>query len=417
MTQATMRILVVTGAFPLGSETFIREQCLELLEQGAEIDVLALRPGDGTWSERDRAAGLESMVLQADIDRPLVGRLAMAPGRFIGRFLRSPGLAMRSVSPALGWRAASGQLLEIAAAFDTLPRRYDAIHCEFGPMGRIMLPVIDAGIVEGPMSVAFYGYDITRELQKHGDDVYRELFARAAVLLPNSEYLASRLRDAGAPPDKVRLHRLGIRVDDFPLVDRRDRVGPPIALAVGRCVEKKGFEYFLRAMAMVGDRSPVRGVIIGDGPLRPSLEQLAMELGVFERVDFVGWRSHDEVSNLMREADLLVAPSVVAADGDMEGMPLVIAEAMSTGLPVLGTRHSGIPEAVRHDLNGIVVEERDPEALAEGLVQLSDHGRRLEAGNRSRGIVEEDFSFQIQGERLMKILISISERRPSSVCD
>ena len=154
-----------------------------------------------------------------------------------------------------------------------------------------------------------------------------------------------------------------------------------MALAVGRFVEKKGFEYFIRAMALVGDRSPIRGAIIGDGPLRPSLESLARDLGVIDRIDFLGWRTHDEVSELMHQADLLVAPSVIAADGDMEGMPLVIAEAMSTGLPVLGTRHSGIPEAVRHGENGIVVEERDAEALAEARIRSASFARKAhEAG-------------------------------------
>ena len=412
MTQVKKKILVVTGAFPLASETFVREQCVGLLEQGAEIDVLALRPGDGSWSDRDRAVGLSGRVFQANIDRPLLSRLALAPMRFLSLCLASPSAACRAISPSLGWRATSGQLLEISRAMGSSCRRYDAIHCEFGPMGRIMLPVLDAGIVDGPLSVAFYGYDITRELQKHGDDVYRELFARASVLLPNSEYLASRLRGAGAPPEKVRLHRLGIRVEDFPQVDRSGRDAPPVALAVGRFVEKKGFEYLIRAMALAGERSLFRAKIIGDGPLRPSLEELARSLGVFERIDFVGWQTHAEVSRAMREADLLIAPSVLAADGDMEGMPLVIAEAMSSGLPVLGTRHSGIPEAVRDGENGIVVEERDVDALAEGLARLSGSGIRLLAGERSRAIVMADFHSDRQADGLMKILGSIGSDPP-----
>ena len=408
MKQAKKRILVVTGAFPLASETFIREQCLELLENGAEIDVLALRPGDGTWSHRDRAASLEERVIQVDIDRPLVKRLAMAPARLLSVGMHSPRVALRSISPFLGWRATSGQVLEVARSFVPAGRRYDAIHCQFGPMGRIMLPVIDAGILEGPMSVAFYGYDITRELQKHGDEVYRELFDRASILLPNSNYLASRLRAAGAPPEKVRVHRLGIRIHDFPLVDRTGREGAPVALAVGRFVEKKGFEYLIRALAIAGDRCLFRVVLVGDGPLRASLEALAEDLDVRDQIDFVGWLGHHEVAEAMREADLLVAPSVVAADGDMEGMPLVIAEAMSMGLPVVGSRHSGIPEAVWDGENGILVDERDPGGLAGALVELSDQEHRLECGRRSRAIVEKEFNWEIQGARLSGILDSIA---------
>ena len=258
------------------------------------------------------------------------------------------------------------------------------------------------------MSVAFYGYDITRELQKHGDDVYRELFQRAAMLLPNSEYLASRLRGVGAPEEKVRLLRLGIQLDDFPVVDRAGRTGPPVALAVGRFVEKKGFEFLVRALAEAGDRSRFRLVFVGDGPLRPGIEALCSELGVDDRVEFTGWLDHQGVQKRMAESDLFVAPSVTAADGDMEGMPLVVAEAIATGMPVLGTRHSGIPEAVQDGRNGVLVEEKDVSGLAEALVMLSDDARRLEAGKQSRAVAEAEFDTAIQGDRLLEILQMLS---------
>ncbi len=403
-----LRVLMVTGAFPLGSETFIREQAVELVEEGVELEILALRPGDGTWGRRDLAVDLASRTRTANIDRPRCARLLRGIPRFLSLAVASPGTACRSISPTLGWRAMSGQLLEIAAALGG-PRRYDAIHCQFGPMGRIMLRAIDAGIVTGPLSVAYYGYDITRELRKHGDGVYEELFRRASVLLPNSGYLGERLVAAGAPPAKVMLHRLGIRLEDFQSLDRDDRDSTPIALAVGRFVEKKGFEHLIRAVAIAGDRSAFRVRLVGDGELRPGLERLARELGVEDRIEFVGWLSNREVGGAMREADLFVAPSVTAADGDMEGMPLVIAEAMATGLPVIGSRHSGIPEAVREGINGVLIDERDDHALADGLIRFSDPAIRRAAGRRSRGIVETDFNSTTQGRRLADVLRRIGD--------
>lgn len=399
---------MVTGAFPLASETFIREQAVELVEQGADLEILALRPGDGTWGHRDLEVDLASRTRTADIDRPRWGRIARIPGRMASLAARG-GHPLTAISPRLGWRATTGQLLEIAAALGG-PRRYDAIHCQFGPMGRIMLGAIDAGIVEGPVSVAFYGYDITRELLKHGNDVYAEMFDRVSVLLPNSDYLGGRLRGVGAPAAKVRLHRLGIRLDDFESVDRRGRSEAPTALAVGRFVEKKGFEHLVRAVALAGDRSGFRVRIVGDGPLRADLEALASSLGVADRFEFVGWLPNAEVGRVMRDADLFVAPSVTAEDGDMEGMPLVIAEAMATGLPVIGTRHSGIPEAVRDGENGILLEERDEPGLAEALVRFSDQATRLAAGDRSRAIVQADFNADLQGFQLLETLKGIARR-------
>jgi colanic acid/amylovoran biosynthesis glycosyltransferase len=402
-----LRVLMVTGAFPLASETFIREQAVELVEEGVDLEILALRPGDGTWGRRDLAVDLASRTRTANIDRPRGQRLLGGVPRLLRLASSAPVVAARAISPRLGWRAMSGQLLEIAHALGG-PRRYDAIHCQFGPMGRIMLPVIDAGIVQGPLSVAYYGYDITRELKKHGMHVYDELFARASVLLPNSRYLGECLVAAGAPPEKVRLHRLGIRLEDFQPVDRDGRTGTPVALAVGRFVEKKGFEHLIRAVAIAGDRSAFRVRLVGDGELRPGLEASARELGVEDRIEFVGWLSNREVGGAMRDADLFVAPSVTAADGDMEGMPLVIAEAMATGLPVIGSRHSGIPEAVREGENGVLIEERDDEALAAALIRFSDPAIRLEAGRRSRGIVEADFNSSTQGARLASVLREVA---------
>lgn len=401
-----LRVLLVTGGFPLASETFVREQAVELLERGVDLDILALRPGDGTWDHRDRRLDVAGRTRTASIDRPLVSRLALAPIRAVG-LARHPRLVARLLSPRLGWRAISGQLLEIAAALGG-PRRYDAIHCEFGPMGRIALPLIDAGLLAGPLSVAFYGYDITREIQKHGGSVYEALFARASILLPNSEYLAGLLRDAGAPPEKVRLHRLGIRTEDFVSVDRSGREGPLQVLAVGRFVEKKGFEYLIRAVAHAGNRLVARVRLIGDGPLRGDLERLARDLGVEDRVAFDGWRSNLEVGEAMRNADLFLAPSVTAADGDMEGMPLVIAEALASGLPVVGTRHSGIPEAVVDGENGSLVEERDVAGLAEAIVRYTDSGIRTRHGSRSLEIVNDRFSSRLQGDALLAVLREIS---------
>ncbi|MCH2161203.1 MAG: glycosyltransferase [Phycisphaerales bacterium] len=402
-----LNILVVTGAFPLASETFVREQCRGLLELGQNVEILALRPGDNQWGPRDLEVDLAAHTLVANIDRPLWARMAMMPHRFLRLGMSSPRAALRSVSPGNGWRATSGQLVEVAAALGG-PRDYDVIHCEFGPMGRIAVELKAAGLITGEISTAFYGYDITREIRKHGKEIYADLYREAKVLLPNSNYLKGLLLKEGAPQDKVRLHRLGIISSDFPYVDRSGRTGSPRMLAVGRCVQKKGFEYLIRALAVAREDTDWTVRIVGDGELRPGLESLSHELGLEDRIEFVGWKTHEEVSAEMVDADLFVAPSVTADDGDMEGLPLVIAEAMATGLPVLGTVHSGIPEAVRDGENGILVAEGDVEGLAEGFRRLSDPDHRLLAGKRSREIVELDFDASKQARELLDVLSGIA---------
>jgi len=392
-----VRVLMLTGGFPVGSETFVSDQVVGLLEAGCDLEVLALRPGDGTaFDERSIALGVPERVRQADLGRPLASRLARLAGRLLRIARRSPRAAWGLVSPRHPSWTLNGILAEAAAALPDgpWPRRYDMVHCVFGPSGIVASRLRRAGVIEGPISVSFYGYDLTREPRLRGRDLYREVFEDAGWLLPNSAYLASRLRDLGAPPEKVRVHRLGIETERFEFHDRSDRPadGAWTALAVGRLVEKKGFEDLVRAVAVGGERLANLVVeIVGDGPLRSRVESLADSLGVRERVRLLGWLDREGVAAAMRRADLFVAPSVVAADGDMEGLPLVIVEAMATGLPVVGTEHSGIPEAVRDGENGRIVPEHAPERLAEAIGEFSDRARRLASGRRSERIAAGDF--------------------------
>ncbi len=402
-----MKVLVVTGGFPLASETFVRAQCSGLMAAGCDVEVLALRPGDGSdFDEQERSLGLPARVRAASLDRPLAARLLRAPLR-AGRIgLQSPAAAWKSVSPWSGWRASSGRLLEAFAALGdgAIPRRYDIVHAQFGPSGIVASELRRAGLITGRLSVAFYGYDITREPRLRGSAMYERMFEDAEWILPNSAYLAGLLREAGAPAEKVSVHRLGIDNDRFPFCDRsgRDESGPWRVVAVGRMVEKKGFEFLIRAIARLGDLPNLKATIVGDGPLRPELARLAEDLAVGDRIELPGWLDHAEVGAVLSGADCFAAPSVVAADGDMEGLPLVVVEAMATGLPVVGTRHSGIPEAVRPEVNGLLVEERDVEGLAEALRRLASPLTRLKWGRESRAIAERDFSHPRLIDQLLK---------------
>lgn len=396
-----MNLLVVCGGYPLASETFVRAQCVGLARLGHRVEILSLSPGDRPFDATELELGLDRSLRRAEAARSALRRWPALLPAALPAALRQPRRAAATLAPRLGWRAAAGQLLEASVALrrgGVWPRRFDAIHCQFGPSGRFAALLRRAGIVDGPISAAFYGYDITREPRLRGAGLYRELFEDAAVLLPNSEHLAARLRDAGAPPGKIEVHRLGVDPAQFPRVDRsgRDSASPWRALAVGRLVEKKGFADLLQALGRLRDAQPrLRATIVGDGPLRGDLEAMANSLGIAERVRFAGWLQPAEVAAAMAEADLLAVPSVIAADGDMEGMPLVVLEAMATGLPVVGTRHSGIPEVVLDGVTGRIVPERDPGALAAAIASLADPSRRREQGDAGHRRVISEFDNEI----------------------
>jgi len=162
-------------------------------------------------------------------------------------------------------------------------------------------------------------------------------------------------------------------------------------LTVARLVEKKGIDVALRALGSLRDELPaVRYDVIGDGPMRAELEALAVSLGIADRVRFAGPVANDAVQQAMRDADLFVLTSLTAASGDEEGTPTVLIEAAYAGLPVLATRHAGIPDIVADGESGMLVTENDPAALADGLrTMLASRERWPAMGEAGRRLIIE----------------------------
>ena len=168
----------------------------------------------------------------------------------------------------------------------------------------------------------------------------------------------------------------------------------PLLVFVGRLVEEKGVDDLIRAVAIVADALPdVTAVILGDGPDRPRIEALSAELGVGERILFLGWIRPDAVPDYLSAADVFVGPSKRAKGGGVEGQGLTFIEAMLAGTPVIATRSGGIPDAVRHEDTGLLVSENAPEEIAAAirrLVRDPELAQRLAA--RGREMVMSEFS-------------------------
>ena len=167
-------------------------------------------------------------------------------------------------------------------------------------------------------------------------------------------------------------------------------------LAVGQLREKKGFVHLLHACRQLADRGmPFRCEIIGEGPQRADLERAVQDLGLEQHVAFLGAQTHEEVIDAYRRAWLFVLPCVVGDDGDRDGIPNVILEAMAMGLPVVSTRHSGIPEVVEHEVTGLLVPPADATGLAEALAQvLEDRHAADRMGAQGRTVVIDRFDVE-----------------------
>jgi colanic acid/amylovoran biosynthesis glycosyltransferase len=190
------------------------------------------------------------------------------------------------------------------------------------------------------------------------------------LVLVRSESLGRAIVEIGCAPEKIRVQRTGIPVDEIPF---RERVWPNYGawkfVQACRLIEKKGLKTSLRAFTQFAARYPLATfTIAGEGPLRDELEILAQELGIDSRVKFAGFVSQTELRELFYRSHIFLHPSEQGADGNQEGVPNSMLEAMVSGLPVFATEHGGIPEAIEEGKSGILVKETDPDALAHALL-------------------------------------------------
>jgi len=267
-----------------------------------------------------------------------------------------------------------------------------------------------------PFVVSYHGFDATLSdaTMRAGPhsrylDRRAELFEKADAITAVSAWLAGEVVRQGAPEAKLRVHHVGAPLAPPP----PDRPREPVVLFVGRHVEKKGLADLIEAMARVRAAVPAASLlVIGDGPLRGEIEAHARRLDVDAR--FVGWLEPREVEGLFREARVLCVPSRRAANGDAEGLPTVIAEAGGHGLPLVGTRHSGIPEALGDGSGGLLADEGDVEGIARALIAVltdDDLWRRLSVGARDN--VARNFDPQRQAQELEGIYDEILGRATS----
>ncbi|RHA38892.1 glycosyltransferase [Cellulomonas rhizosphaerae] len=297
-----------------------------------------------------------------------------------------PPLAVRVIG-SLGHRRAAAHTIRAAGA--------SLVHAHFGPAAIHALPVARAAGL--PLVVTFHGYDVTRTPWLGGGRgaYYRrrlaEVFADADRLVAVSQFVARRLVALGAPADKVVVRHIGI--------DLRGEAGPgPVGeragiAFVGRLVAKKGVDDLLRSYARLpsGVRATTPLRIAGSGADEGALRSRARELGL--DVEWLGFCTPEQVSELLASSAVFCAPSREAADGDSEGFGMVFLEAALQATPVVAYRHGGVTEAVVDGTTGVLVPERDTTALTNALRAMIENparARRLGEAGRARVLAEFD---------------------------
>ena len=278
------------------------------------------------------------------------------------------------------------------------------LHIFFGNTGIQLLPVLREPSRRWPAIVSFHGADVLVELDQPAyRRAFLEMLGRVDLVLARSRSLIDALVQVGCPPEKIRLNRTGIPLDQFPFQARPQPAdGQWRLLQACRLIDKKGLPTTLRAFAAFAKIYPkARLTIAGEGPRHEELGRLAAELGIADRVDFPGFLNQDDLRKQFYAAHFFLHPSEQGRDGNQEGVPNSVLEAMATGLPVLATTHGGIPEAVAHNINGWLVPEGDHAALAQGLLDLAADPVRLAAmGEAASKSVAENFDLSTQVQKL-----------------
>lgn len=245
------------------------------------------------------------------------------------------------------------------------------LHVYFGHIGVHLLPLLE--ICDLPVIVSFHGADAQIDLHKPAHRARTQrMFQLATLLLVRSESIAERLVAVGAERAKIRVHRTGLPLDEITFTPRTAPTDGAWRCAQAcRLIAKKGLATSLRAFAEFARTFPrATFTIAGEGPQLEELRALAATLGIADRVTFPGFLAQENLRALYAASHLFLHPSELGPDGDQEGVPNAMLEAMASGLPVLATHHGGIPEAVAHGVNGWLFAERDHDALAQAMLAL-----------------------------------------------
>ena len=386
---------VLVKRFPRLSETFILNEFLELRRQGLNVRLFAIMDPHEAQSQAEALALVpEVTYLQ---DGTLLGQLPRA--------MRAAGRHRWGALAAAGWvltrhsRAAVRNYVHALVLLDHLDEGgYGHLHAHFAHS-----PAAIAFIVN---KVSGRRYSVTG----HAKDIYTTLAEnlvmrcrRAAFVTTctaaNQRYL---IEETGLDAGRVLLCRHGVDLERFTRLERSPRPGR--ILSIGRLVPKKGYDVLLRACALLaGEGREFDLLIVGGGDLRPQLEALACELGIAARVRITGARPQTELLDELRRAEVFALAPRVLPDGDRDGVPNVILEAMAAGVPVVSTDVSGVPEVIHHGVTGLLAPPGDPRALAEALEKmLADAELRRRVSRSAQAFAIERFGLDPSVEVLLR---------------
>ncbi len=371
-----MNIAIFVNRFPVLSQTFVINQIVDLL-QDHSVEVICLKRNNENIShnivnqynllEKVRFLGIPNNIT-------LLYKLKFVFKSIVYAF-SSITKFKKLVSVLFNKQLDNDQKQTLINMCTNSKQKlnYDHVIVHFGHWGYFVCLMRELGIFDGKISVIFHGYEISRyEMLDENKQAYNELFKMADRLLPISDHWREKLISLGCDNNKIEVRRMGVNVSDFSLRDvNRPFSNPTKLLQVGRLTEKKAILDSIQAVIEARKNVNLEFTIIGDGELFEAAKDLISQHNASDYIRLLGSRTSDDVLQQLYNTDIFLLPSVTAKNGDKEGIPVALMEAMATGAIVISTYHSGIPELVENEVSGFLIKERDINALSNMIIKVA----------------------------------------------
>jgi glycosyltransferase involved in cell wall biosynthesis len=408
--EKPLKVAYLLSIFPALSETFILNEIIELRRQGLDISIFSLlQPNKSVIHKEAEELAKEVHYFAANIYLNKFKKVYIYLYVHLYFLISNPFKYLKTFwfAYTVGKYRYVFSEFRVAAyyAFTLKNSKVNHIHAHFASTASeyAMLASMVSGI---PYSFTMHAIDIFVKPK-----LIREKVDFAEFVVSISEYNKRFIKEKypGIDANKIHVIHCGINLEWFiPSEYDRSRKKPFTILSVARLVEKKGHRYLLEACNILTKRGISKFIckIIGDGPLKNDLEELTIEYGLNNVVQFAGALPSDKVVYILKEADLFVLPCVVAKDGDMDGIPYALIEAMALGKPVISTCVSGIPELIKDGV-GILVPPGNSEALARAIeeIYLKSPEMKIEMGQRGREIIEREFNLKEEVKKIKDLFL------------
>ncbi len=391
-----IRIAYLLQRFPGHTDTFIRREIKALQQAGTHVEVISVwtpKPNETSQVLLDEWRGSTSFIIPVNPVKALavIAKMLLASP---GKFLKSASLAWSTAKPGVkGFLMQCAYFAEAVLAADVAKRaQITHLHNHIGDQSGTAT-MLAAELLGIGYSITFHGWPVFFDAQNTqvGEKVRRARFTRSISYFCRSQLmLFSRMKD----PTPFRIAHCGIEIDRYTW--RKPRPEVRQLLCVARLSYEKGLSFLIEAVKLMKQRGAnIRLVLAGDGPDRGALEALVKDLGLEDRVKFMGFQTDTQVREILTASDIFVLPSYV------EGVPVSAMEAMAVGVPVVATNVGGTSELISDGYSGLLIRPSDAESICDAVMRLEANPQLAQSISiNGRTKVEADFDSAVEFAKL-----------------